>query len=196
MAKATSTKHATRSPPTGFKNLTQETLTAVNVEAPVSPYNSASEKNVASQSTNHKNCTKKIELVEGWWAGETTDATTMAAKAVVKVAAKTSKWEQSDLASKTMTTSVSRVATVVDCEMVTATSTAYSRLVPIYDSKGNAIGMNQVPVVPSAVPLVQDIPKGKAAHHATYKKLGALKMEEPEDRSSDSRSDYESEPEG
>ena len=78
MAKTTFVKKSTRSPATGSKNPSHETLTAVTVEAQASPLNSASEKNAISQSTQHENCAKKAQ------------ATTKAPKPAMKAAAKTS----------------------------------------------------------------------------------------------------------
>ena len=102
---------------------------------------------------------------------------------------------QSNEAGKSMTSSVSMGVTVMDCKMDTTTKTASPRLVPNYDSKGNNMDMSQMPVTPPLVPVVAEISKGKTAHEDIYKTLGALILQNPENRSSNSGNSYESEPE-
>ena len=77
----------------------------------------------------------------------------------------------------------------MDCEMSIATWTTSLWLVPIYNSKGNIIDMCQVSVTPI-------IPREKAACQAICKNIGASVLKEPDDTSSESRNDYESESEG
>ena len=84
---------------------------------------------------------RRQEWVEEQWACKAAEATT-------KAAAQTSRQAQADKASETMPTSVSTGATMINCEMGTATRTASPRLLPVYDAKGKIADMNQVPVVP------------------------------------------------
>ena len=53
-----------------------------------------------------------------------------------------------------------------------------------------------MPVNPLLLPVMSHIARGKAVCQAIHGKLGTLILEEPKDRSSDSGSHYESEPEG
>ena len=55
--------------------------------------------------------------------------------------------------------------------------------------------MSQVPVVPPLAPVVPDIMGGCAACQAIHKKLGVPILEKLEDRSLESRSKYETDPE-
>ena len=81
---------------------------------------------------------------------------------------------------------------MIDCKTGTASQTESPRPVHIYDSKGNIIGMIQVPVTSLLAPVVPDIPRGKAAHQAICKNLGSSILKEPEDRYLESGSKYES----
>ena len=110
------------------------------------------------------------------------------------MAAKTSNQVQADQAGETMATFVSVGVTTIDCKMGAATRTASPRLVTVYDTKGNIVGMIQVPVAPPA-PVMPDIPRGEAAWQAVHEKLGASIIREPEERSADSGSKYDSHPE-
>ena len=84
--------------------------------------------------------------MEEWWASKTTEADPEAAKVAVKVAAKTTRQAQADKSGKTAHTSISTRMTVINCETDTATRTASPRLVPVYDTEANIVGMSQVPV--------------------------------------------------
>ena len=125
------------------------------MEVPPSPLSVADEKNM-SQLTQHENWTKKMESVEKWWIHKATEAAAKTAKAAVQAAAKISHLAKSNQASKTMTTSVSTGVTVIDCGMGTAPQTASGRLVLIYGSKGNVLGMSQVPYTPMPVQVMPD----------------------------------------
>ena len=85
--------------------------------------------------------------------------------------------------------------TVINCEISTATRTASPRLVPVYELKGNNVHTSPVPVTSPQAPVMPDIPRGKAVQQAIHKNLGASILEEPEERSSDSGSKYDSDPE-
>ena len=90
-----------------------------------------------------------------------------------------------------MMTSILIGATAIDCE-VRLPRQPPSRLISDYASKGNVVGMSQVPVAHPQVPLMPDISKGWTAHQAVYKNLRVCILEEPENRFSGSRSEYES----
>ena len=74
-------------------------------------------------------------------------------------------------------------------QMGTVTQTASPRQLPIYNSKGNIVGMHQVPATPN-------IPRRKTGHQTIHRNLGASVLEDQDKRSSGSGSNYESEPEG
>ena len=117
MTKTSSTKKTTRSPVTGPNSSAHETLIAVPVEGQVSPFSVSAEKSMTSQSAWHDNWAKKMESAQEWKAHMATEVTVNAAKAIAKEAAKTSQQEQSNQnqVGKTMTTSASMGATVIDC---------------------------------------------------------------------------------
>ena len=50
-----------------------------------------------------------------------------------------------------------------------------------------------VPVIPHPLPLIPDIPRGKAAHQTTYENLSSLFLGDPDTNCSGSESDYKSE---
>ena len=138
---------------------------------------------------------QRRQSAEKWQVSKATEATTKVAKATVKVAAKTSRQAQAEKASDTAVISVSMRVTVVDCEMGNATRTASLRLIPVYNVKGNIVGMSQVPVTSLLAPVMPDMSRGKAAQQAMCKNLGASIIEELEERSSDSSSKYDSDSE-
>ena len=128
--------------------------------------------------------------MEDWWANKANKASAKAAQSVVKVAAKSSGQARADKARRTVATSVSMGATMIDCELGTATRIASPRFLPVYYAKGNIIGISQVLITPSPASVMPDIPCGKAAWQAICKNLGTSILEEPEERLSDSGSKY------
>ena len=62
-------------------------------------------------------------------------------------------------ASETAAISVSVGVTVISCEMGTDTITGSPRVVPVYNVKGNIVGMHQVLVTPPPAPVMPDIPR-------------------------------------
>ena len=81
--------------------------------------------------------------------------------------------------------------------MATATQTASPRLVPLFGVKGNIISISQVQFVPHSAPVILDVLRDKEAPQAMLEKQdpGLSILEESEEISTDSGSEYESDPE-
>ena len=91
---------------TRSKGSAQDTLIAVAMQTPLPPLSIAAEKNIIFKSAGHENQPKKTKSMNECWTCKAIEAAAKAAKAIVKVVAKTSQQAKSNQAGETKTPSV------------------------------------------------------------------------------------------